>query len=262
MPWGAVAGAAISAAGSAASSGKGKKASKSAAGQQQAAQQQALQLYQNNLGTAQQTVAPFIQAGQQGIEALQNAIPGLSQPFQPTEAQLQATPGYQFALDQGLKATQNGFAAKGLASSGPAMAGAGAFATGLADQTYGNQFNRYWQQNQNIANMLNLPVASSLQATSPYLQALLGMTQGGAGAITGAGNAGAAGTLGAAGQGQNGIMGGLGAISQLFQPGANGRTPLGQLFNPGGTTPPPSSPGVTPTPVNDPNLGPGPNGTV
>lgn len=55
-------------------------------------------------------------------------------------AALAATPGYQFALDQGLKATQSGAAARGLGVSGASMKGAAGYAQGLASQTYQQQF--------------------------------------------------------------------------------------------------------------------------
>ena len=238
MPWGAVAGAAISTAGSAASSGKGKKATKSAAGQQQAALQNAIGTYQNMYGNAQQTAAPFIQAGQNAEGQLMQRLPDLTKPFGMTEADLQATPGYQFALNQGLKTMQNGFAAKGLASSGAAMGGAGQFATGLADQTYGNQFNRYWDQNKAIASLLGLPISQGLQAEGQLFPLIGDFGKMIGGGQAGVGNAGAAGTLGAAGQGQNGIGGALGAINQLFQPtqGNNpGSSPIMSLFGSGST---------------------------
>lgn len=60
--------------------------------------------------------------------------------FNPTMEQLEATPGYQFAKTQGLKGVQNSASARGLGVSGAAEKGAAAFATGLADQTYQNQF--------------------------------------------------------------------------------------------------------------------------
>ncbi|WP_175812941.1 hypothetical protein [Burkholderia contaminans] len=60
----------------------------------------------------------------------------------PTAAQAQSTPGYQFTLDQGLKSVQNSAAARGLGSSGAAMKGAANYATGLADSTYNDVFNR------------------------------------------------------------------------------------------------------------------------
>ncbi|WP_186040589.1 hypothetical protein [Burkholderia gladioli] len=60
----------------------------------------------------------------------------------PTAAQAQATPGYQFTLGQGLKSVQNSAAARGLGTSGAALKGASNYATGLADSTYNDVFNR------------------------------------------------------------------------------------------------------------------------
>ena len=74
------------------------------------------------------------QAGAVG-QAAQN-LPG-----QMTQAQLEATPGYQFTRDQGLKSIQSANAAKGLGVSGAALKGAATYATGLADKTYMDQFN-------------------------------------------------------------------------------------------------------------------------
>lgn len=73
-----------------------------------------------------------------GTNYLQMAADNL--PGQMTQAQLEATPGYQFSLSQGLKSTQNAAAARGLGVSGAALKGAATFATGLADNTYQNQF--------------------------------------------------------------------------------------------------------------------------
>lgn len=63
----------------------------------------------------------------------------------PTQAEAQATPGYQFTLQQGLKAAQNSASARGLGSSGAALKGAESFASGLADSTYNDVFNRALQ---------------------------------------------------------------------------------------------------------------------
>ncbi|HDR9075881.1 TPA: hypothetical protein QDB15_001101 [Burkholderia vietnamiensis] len=60
----------------------------------------------------------------------------------PTAAQAQSTPGYQFTQQQGLKAVQNSAAARGLGTSGAALKGAANYATGLADSTYNDVFNR------------------------------------------------------------------------------------------------------------------------
>jgi hypothetical protein len=54
-------------------------------------------------------------------------------------ARLAQTPGYQFALQQGLQATQSGFAAQGLGQSGAALKGAAQYSEGLASTTYQQQ---------------------------------------------------------------------------------------------------------------------------
>ncbi len=58
------------------------------------------------------------------------------------QSTLESLPGYQFTLNQGLKSVQNGAAARGLASSGAALKGAGAYATGLANSQYGTYANQ------------------------------------------------------------------------------------------------------------------------
>jgi hypothetical protein len=79
-----------------------------------------------------------------------------------TQAELEQTPGYQFARSQGLKAVQSANAAKGLGVSGAALKGAAAFATGLADSTYQNQFTN--QQNRFVdINSLNTGQQTQLQ---------------------------------------------------------------------------------------------------
>ncbi len=77
-------------------------------------------------------------------------VPGMQNnavvPGRMDEATLRQTPGYQFALSQGLQATQNSAAARGLGVSGAALKGAATFATGLADNTYQQQFNQLQTQ--------------------------------------------------------------------------------------------------------------------
>lgn len=52
---------------------------------------------------------------------------------------LENTPGYQFTLNQGLRGVQNAAAAQGRGVSGNALAGAGQYATGLANSTFNQQ---------------------------------------------------------------------------------------------------------------------------
>jgi len=75
---------------------------------------------------------PYATTGNNAINALSG---GLTQQF------LESTPGYQFINNQGQQGVTNAAAARGLANSGAALKGAAAYATGLADNTYQNQFN-------------------------------------------------------------------------------------------------------------------------
>jgi len=70
------------------------------------------------------------------------------------QATLEKTPGYQFNLTQGNKAVANSVAARGLGVSGAALKGAANFATGLADNTYQNQFNNANTNQNNAYNRL------------------------------------------------------------------------------------------------------------
>lgn len=138
-------------------------ASKSAAQTQANAETTAAndQLQQQQINTA--NLAPYNKAGQAATTNLQNmgqfSYGAFNAPaafnFDPTEANLEQTPGYQFNLDQGLKATQNSAAARGLGDSGAALKGAASYASGLADTTYQNQFtNALNSYNSNYSNSL------------------------------------------------------------------------------------------------------------
>lgn len=107
------------------------------------AEKQALGFQESAFNTVQKDLSPFMTAGSSAIPGLMNLLgigPGGSAGALKA---LQATPGYQFALDNGMKATQNGFAAQGLGSSGAAMKGAANYAEGLASTTYQQQVGNY-----------------------------------------------------------------------------------------------------------------------
>lgn len=53
-----------------------------------------------------------------------------------------ATPGYGFQMEEGTKAVQRSAAARGLLGSGAAVKGVARYASGLADQTYGQYVNQ------------------------------------------------------------------------------------------------------------------------
>lgn len=73
--------------------------------------------------------------------------------FNPTQATLENMPGYQFERDQGLAATQNSAAAKGLGVSGAALKAAAGYAQGLASTDLTNYYNQY---EGNLTNQANI----------------------------------------------------------------------------------------------------------
>lgn len=66
----------------------------------------------------------------------------------PTLADLRGSPGYQFARDEGLKAIERSAAAKGTLLTGGTLKALAGYGTGLADQTYGQHFDRARQTHQ------------------------------------------------------------------------------------------------------------------
>lgn len=99
-------------------------------------------------------LSPYNTAGQKATKMLSNRLTELTAPVVMDKASLAKTPGYQFNLQQGLKSTQSGAAARGLGSSGAAVKGAASYATGLADSTYQNQFNNAVTNQTNAYNRL------------------------------------------------------------------------------------------------------------
>ena len=228
MPWiaaGAVGSAVVGAVGSNLAAGQAASASKSAAAlQQQTAAQSAARLQ------------PFTDVGQSAAQQLQTlntngftagqpnylAMAAGAQPNANTMAGVVNTPGYQFNLSQGLQATQNAAAARGLGVSGAALKGASTYATGLADSTYQNQFAN---QQQIFTNDLNLNTGQQANATNLYNRlsgtATLGENAAattGSQAVTAANAAG--GDLSAAGQAiASGILGGTNAATSAINTG-------------------------------------------
>ena len=139
-------------------------ASMSASNQQVSAEKSAAATQQQMFNQTQAGLAPYNAAGQQATTELQNLTPFS---FNPTQANLETTPGYQFNLSQGLKSTQNSYAAQGLGTSGAAMKGAASFASGLADTTYQNQFsNALNSYNSNLNRLQNLSTTGESAAAN------------------------------------------------------------------------------------------------
>jgi hypothetical protein len=70
----------------------------------------------------------------------------LTTPFSFDPSKVDQTPGYQFTLQQGLKALNNQNSAQGLGQSGAQQKGLLSYATGLADNTYQQQYANALQQ--------------------------------------------------------------------------------------------------------------------
>ncbi len=161
MPWGFVAGAAIGAVGSIFG---GKEQAK---GQEQAAQTQ-----QHMFDTITGQEQPFLNAGYGATTSLSNLLgtggkhggidPAtglpvgyLTQTFNPTQSQLDQYPGYQFALKTGGQATRNADTPGMGALSGAALKDLTNFNVGTANQYYGQYFNQFQQQQNNIFDRLS-----------------------------------------------------------------------------------------------------------
>lgn len=79
--------------------------------------------------------APYVRLGQTGVNRLQDmSTPGFA--FNPTD------PSYAFTKSEGLTGINRQFAATGALDSGGRDRAAIRYASGLADQTYGNEFAR------------------------------------------------------------------------------------------------------------------------
>lgn len=122
---------------------------------------------QGLLDSFNQSQQPYQAAGAQGASSL--ASYAASNPqfnFNPTQQQLEQTPGYQFQLQQGKDAIQNTASASGLGQSGSTLAALTQYGQGLAGTYYQNAFN-------NAQSSFN----TNQNATLSNLSALIGTGQ-------------------------------------------------------------------------------------
>jgi len=212
----AIGGAAVAGlAGSAISAG----AAQSAAGTQASAADQASANALQEYDQTRADLLPYQTAGQSALGTLEttlglpggsgtnaltaNGLSGLT--FQPTQAQLESTPGYQFDLSQGLQAVQNSNAAQGLGISGSALKGAASYATGLANNTLTTQQGIFQQNLGNVLNPLtNLAGTGENAAATTGQQGIQAVGNANALQVGGA-NAIASGTVGAANAASSGL---------------------------------------------------------
>ena len=228
--------------------------------------QQAQGYQQQQLGAATTAAAPYTTAGAAATSQLSDLLkPGgylsstWNQQFTaPTAEQAAQTPGYQFTLQQGTQALNRGAAARGNLLSSGAAKQLEQYGTGLANQTYGDVYNRALNQYQtNYQTFLNnqqglygrlmglsgtgLTATAQLnqmrqQAAQNYGQ--LGMTAAGwqGQDIVNAAQARAGGIMGAA-NAWRGALSGLGGAAMTYgmgQQGGGGTTDLSSMV---GTNP-------------------------
>jgi hypothetical protein len=179
---------------------------KNAASTQAAAAQQAANMQMQMFNQIQANLQPFTAAGTAALPRLMSLVGGV-QPFQPTMQQLAQTPGYQFALGQGLQATTNqatalgqgpGMTPTGLQVSGPEGKALTGYATNLASTTYQQQFQDYWANISNMYSMLSGTAGLGANAAAMTGQAGTAAAQSAGAALQTGAAAQAAGQVGAA----------------------------------------------------------------
>ena len=124
----------------------GAGASIYAANKQASAAKNALALQQSQYNTAQGYLAPYRETGQNALGSI-NALYGYGggDAQQNLLAQIQNSPDYQFALQQGTLGLDRSAAARGQLLGGGHQKDLMAFGQGLASQQFGNYFNRLMQ---------------------------------------------------------------------------------------------------------------------
>jgi hypothetical protein len=173
-------------------------------------------------------LAPWMQGGQVALSQLQQQLPQFTKPFGMQD--FQASPAYQFNLEQGQQAINKGAAARGGFYQPGTLQDIAKFSQGLASNEFQNAFSNYNTNQNNIWNRL-YGLSGSGQNAAAGLGGFGAQAAGQIGqAYTGAANAQAAGTVGQAnaltgalGQGYNAYM-----MQQLL--GRNQQSSYGPSF--------------------------------
>lgn len=242
---GALGGAAVSSSASNKAAQVQEDSTKYAADLQKQESDAALALQREQFDAQQANLAPWIKAGTGALGLLSSGTePGgsLVKPFDASMVDLNSDPGYQFRVQQGLKALSNEGAAKGGLVSGGAMEKAMDYASGLASQEYNQAFQRAfntYETNQSnefnrlaaLANVGQTSTAQLNQAGANYASGsgtiLMNTGQDLANLATQAGNARASGYVGAGnawGQGLGSTMNSMNMLGLLAAMGKIGKT--------------------------------------
>ncbi len=210
--------------------GANKAASTQAAAQDQAAATQK-QMFDTITGQEQ----PFLKAGYGATTSISNLlgttgkhggidpatglpIGYLTQTFNPTQKQMDQYPGYQFALKTGGQAVRNADTPGVGALSGAALKDLTNFNVGTANQYYGQYFNQFQEQQNNIFDRLSNIASMGQNAAANLGSAGTQLGTGIAGAQAAAGGSRAGGIVGAT----NALGGGLSTAALMNYFGAGG----------------------------------------
>ena len=133
-----IGGAVVGAVGSNMAAGKAADAQEDAANSAAASQAQSLAFQREMYEQNREDMAPWRDTGE-------NALNRLWQKAKRGPGEFQASPGYQFAFDEGLQALDRSAAARGRLNSGAQDKALTRYGQGMANQEYDNFLNRYYQ---------------------------------------------------------------------------------------------------------------------
>lgn len=196
------------------------KAAKNASAQQAAAAAEASQYQKDMYGKAVDQLTPYADAGRTSLAQLMGQMAPDGYFNQTYSGQdIYNDPSYQFRLQQGQDAIESSAAARGGLLSGATMKALQGYGQDMASQEYQNAFNRYTTDQNNRFSRLSNLVGMGQESAGSIGNAGMETARIVGGYTTGAGDAQAAGTIGAANakaEGRKAIMGGLGSIAGMF----------------------------------------------
>lgn len=169
------------------------------AGLQADAANNASGVQQHMFDTTTQNLAPWMNQGQVSLKQLGQQFGKVSSPGnQPFDlSKFQASPAYNFNLEQGMNAINKGAAARGNFYAPQTLQDLGKFAQGTASNEFQNSFGNYNTNQNNLFSRLQT-LSGGGQNAAANLGALGAQTAGQIGGnMIGAGNANAAGIVGA-----------------------------------------------------------------
>lgn len=216
----------------------GADASRHAANTQADATKQASLIEQQQFNQTQQNLAPWLQQGQTSLAQLGQQFGNANSPGNQAFGlqQFQASPAYQFNLDQGMQAINKGANARGNFYAPQTLQDLGKFAQGNASNEFQNAFSNYNTQNNNLFSRLQT-LSGAGQNAAANLGGFGAQTAGQIGGnMIGAGNAQAAGIVGGANSINSGIGGaGNAAIMDMILKQQQGGLYTSPQYNPSNT---------------------------